>query len=284
VFGTVAAGQYGQAVQAGLPDASGEYRMRAYGDAGGANYTSTYGMYQVENAPSDTGTVGTTYQAKGVSSYNLQRITARLSRDNPIYGNSDTVTPSHVKYPWVIVAYNAAVPPSVAQAGEFMGLLDGKADKSQLDIVVAPGFVMPFAANSNPAGYLLCNGAAVSRTTYAKLFEAIGTTYGTGDGSTSFNLPDLTNKFIQGSGTAGTVHAAGLPNITGNVVEMKGYTATKGSGALYKSATKSGGGYYDEAVDRSLTLSFDASRSNAIYGKSTTVQPPALTMRYYIKY
>lgn len=49
-----------------------------------------------------------------------------------------------------------------------------------------------------PAGYLLANGAAVSRTTYATLFTAIGTTYGTGDGSTTFNLPDARGQFLRG--------------------------------------------------------------------------------------
>lgn len=57
---------------------------------------------------------------------------------------------------------------------------------------VPAGTVIAFAANANPSGYILCNGAAVSRTTYAALFEVIGTTYGAGDGSTTFNLPNLT--------------------------------------------------------------------------------------------
>jgi len=65
--------------------------------------------------------------------------------------------------------------------------------------VSAPaGTVSYTAANTVPAGYLECNGAAVSRTTYATLFAAIGTTYGTGDGSTTFNLPDLRGEFVRG--------------------------------------------------------------------------------------
>jgi microcystin-dependent protein len=53
-----------------------------------------------------------------------------------------------------------------------------------------------------PAGYLLCNGVAISRTTYAALFTAIGVIWGVGDGSTTFNIPDLRDKFIQGAGTS----------------------------------------------------------------------------------
>ena len=60
------------------------------------------------------------------------------------------------------------------------------------------GFVLPFAQNSIPTGYLKCNGVAVSRITYANLFATIGTLYGVGDGSTSFNVPDLRGEFIRG--------------------------------------------------------------------------------------
>ena len=152
--------------------------------------------------------------------------------------------------------------------------------------LVIPGTVIAFAGNpsSAPSRYLLCNGAAVSRTTYAALFAAVGTTYGTGNGSTTFNLPDMTDKFIQGSGTAGEVKAAGLPDITGhtgyNVGLVEGNTPT--SGAFYKSgaALSFAGGSYTANTN----VQFSAAKSNAIYGASTTVQPPALTMRYYIKY
>jgi microcystin-dependent protein len=63
---------------------------------------------------------------------------------------------------------------------------------------VPAGAVMYFAMVAPPAGWLKANGAAVSRTTYAKLFAAIGTFYGPGDNSTTFNLPDLRGEFIRG--------------------------------------------------------------------------------------
>ena len=63
---------------------------------------------------------------------------------------------------------------------------------------VAAGTVIAYAANSIPSGYLKANGAAVSRTVYADLFAVIGTTFGVGDGSTTFNLPDLRGEFIRG--------------------------------------------------------------------------------------
>lgn len=59
--------------------------------------------------------------------------------------------------------------------------------------LIPPGSMQMFAGSSTPGGWLLCNGQAVSRTTYADLFAAIGTTWGVGDGSTTFNVPDMRN-------------------------------------------------------------------------------------------
>jgi len=66
-----------------------------------------------------------------------------------------------------------------------------------------PGAVIPYAGSTAPAGWLLCDGAAVSRTTYANLFNLIGTTYGTGDGSTTFNVPDLRGRVALGKDNMG---------------------------------------------------------------------------------
>jgi microcystin-dependent protein len=60
------------------------------------------------------------------------------------------------------------------------------------------GSVIAYARNIAPIGYLKCNGAAVSRTVYARLFAIIGTTFGVGNGTTTFNLPDLRGEFIRG--------------------------------------------------------------------------------------
>jgi microcystin-dependent protein len=76
-------------------------------------------------------------------------------------------------------------------------------------LFVPPGAVMPFAMNTAPSGWLAANGSAVSRTTYAALFAAIGTTYGAGNGSTTFTLPDLRGYFVRGSGTNSDGVAAG---------------------------------------------------------------------------
>lgn len=74
--------------------------------------------------------------------------------------------------------------------------------------VVAPsssntpaGILLPYAGSSAPAGYLICDGTAVSRTTYATLFGVVGTVYGAGDGSTTFNLPNMQGRTPMGVGT-----------------------------------------------------------------------------------
>ena len=83
--------------------------------------------------------------------------------------------------------------------------LNTKSDKTHthLDIIPA-GAVMHFAMINSPSGWLFCDGALISRTLYQRLFQAIGTTFGIGDGLTTFNLPDLRAEFIRGwDGTRG---------------------------------------------------------------------------------
>ena len=70
--------------------------------------------------------------------------------------------------------------------------------------LVPSGCVLPFAGTTAPTGYLLCDGTAVSRSTYAALFAAIGTAHGTGNGSTTFNLPDYRGRFLRGAANGQT--------------------------------------------------------------------------------
>jgi len=154
--------------------------------------------------------------------------------------------------------------------------------------------IIPWDSDSStiPPGFLECDGSAVSRTEYADLFGAIGTKYGAGDGSTTFNLPDYTDGvFLEGSDTAGTAHAAGLPNIEGEFlpggasVTIGFSTSGTQSGALGIKDIGSGQlfGSTSNSYPRN-SLTFDASESNAIYGNSTTVQPNSSTVRYLIKF
>lgn len=68
---------------------------------------------------------------------------------------------------------------------------------------LAVGSIVPFGGSAIPSGYLLCDGQAVSRTTYAELFKVIGAAFGAGDGSTTFNVPDLREATTKGIGLSG---------------------------------------------------------------------------------
>jgi len=75
-----------------------------------------------------------------------------------------------------------------------------------------PGVILPFAGATAPDGFLLCYGQAVSRNTYSDLFAAIGTTYGVGDGSTTFNVPDLRGRVAAGKDDMGGTAANRITN------------------------------------------------------------------------
>jgi microcystin-dependent protein len=74
---------------------------------------------------------------------------------------------------------------------------------------VPTGGMMMWGTASAPFGYLLCNGAAVSRSTYSALFAVLGTAYGSGDGSTTFNVPDFRDRFPVGAGTTYSANSTG---------------------------------------------------------------------------
>jgi microcystin-dependent protein len=88
------------------------------------------------------------------------------------------------------------------------------------------GAIKPWGKATAPAGYVLCDGAAISRTTYADLFAVISTTYGTGNGSTTFNVPDLQGKAPQGyDGSTYNLAATGGANtVTVAVTNNQGAT------------------------------------------------------------
>lgn len=175
--------------------------------------------------------------------------------------------------------------------------LMSKEDKAKLDVLVQAqiGSIALFAGAALPEGYLLCDGAALSRNVYAELFSAIGTAWGEGDGSTTFNLPDLTDKTAWGgdSEAVGNYKAAGLPGIAGELLQ-DGVDADTNNGLIWGgNGVFYVGGQQDNVAAvytpsstsrRPKRMGFDASRSSSVYGNSTTVQPPAAVMQFCIKY
>jgi len=97
---------------------------------------------------------------------------------------------------------------------QIINLINGQLDEQNIATSLAQklvpvGSVMPFAGATAPTGWLLCDGSAVSRTTYAQLFQVIGTTYGAGDGATTFNLPDMRGRVPVARGTNSAINALG---------------------------------------------------------------------------
>lgn len=116
---------------------------------------------------------------------------------------------------------------SVAPADPNNPIFVGQNDTAAFQVYVPAGVMFPYAAASAPTGFLLCDGSAVNRTTYAALFAVVGTSYGAGDGSTTFNLPDTRGRTMIGAGTgtkvatfasrsSDTITVTGLTNANNN--------------------------------------------------------------------
>ena len=133
---------------------------------------------------------------------------------------------------------------------------------------VPTGAVIPFANSTAPTGWLECDGSAVSRTTYAALYAAIGTTYGSGNGSTTFNIPDLRGEFVRGwdhgrgvdaSRTLGSAQdGTGVPDkVTFSGTWPLSNSVTNGDGTVstFSDASSGGGGISGYGGNGSWTTS-----------------------------
>lgn len=151
------------------------------------------------------------------------------------------------------------------------------------------GALTPFAGSTPPAGYLACDGSAVSRTTYSALFAVIGTTYGVGDGSTTFNLPDARGVFLRGVGsqTVSGVTYTGTQGVTeGDQFQAhKHSSAIDGQNPLVNSGAgaASGGGFYSAATTFAIgSATTDGSNGTPRTGSET--RPANISVLYVIKY
>lgn len=147
------------------------------------------------------------------------------------------------------------------------------------------GLPQPTLSNNLYPNEIWLEGQTVSRTTYANLFAIYGTTYGSGNGTSTFKLPDFRNRVMWGASSFGYINA-GLPNITGTVsAGHYDVSKIKSSGCFYeisRSAPGDDGTYDNEKTN--VIWGFNASRSSGIYGNSSTVQPPAIKVRVKTRY
>jgi microcystin-dependent protein len=162
--------------------------------------------------------------------------------------------------------------------------------------------IVPWSSASVPSGFLECNGQAVSRSTYAALFAIVGTTYGAGDGSSTFNVPDLqdnvavgksNNKSLASTGGANTVAPTG--NVGGSTANATLSTAqlashshgfTSGDSAPYENSRLSSGGGVGSTKNSNNAGSGSGHSHNmsaTFSGDATSVVQPYLTVIYIIK-
>lgn len=181
------------------------------------------------------------------------------------------------------------------------------------------GTILPFGGTTLPDGFLWAQGAAVSRTTYAGLFAVYGTTYGAGDGNSTFNLPNTTGAFLRGSGDAGNGHVAaalgagqddGIRNIKFNyaptyyadrwprtswVSGAADYASTSGENTRVQSDNNNvgqGGGLLFDAnlqttgKGQQYTMPGRTTVTNAMAGhaNASDIRPYNKTVNYIIKY
>lgn len=187
------------------------------------------------------------------------------------YGVASTTQYGHVKY----------------------GTASGTACQGNDQRLTQIGTVQAWAGTSAPAGCLLCQGQAVSRTTYSALYSVIGTKYGSGDGSTTFNVPDMRSNipvgYKSGDSDFGTVGKSG-GNKTQNLYAMIGNPNGQTNQLGFEVGATVPTGHAFTRRFENLTVNGDvsaASNSTIVYGangeSATTIQP-YITMNYIIKY
>lgn len=154
---------------------------------------------------------------------------------------------------------------------------------------VTPGLIMMWTKTAAPDGYLECAGQAVSRTTYADLFDVLGVAFGDGDGTTTFNLPDLRGEFVRGWDNGrgvdagryiGSEQADQMQRITGSYMPYHNSYGASVSGAFTHEGDTYGGTGVDYVAGKALK--FDSYFSpGARVGDET--RPRNLALMYVIK-
>lgn len=162
-------------------------------------------------------------------------------------------------------------------------LADYNNDMEKIDKGASPtGSVMSFAGASIPEGWLLCNGAAVSRVDYAGLFKVIGITYGAGDGANTFVLPDLRSRFARGANNnLGT--KVGSDTVTLTTGNMPSHSHTPAEASRFMSWVEKGSPNGIGIVGGD-SIGLEWTTGTAGEGKPFSILPSSLALNYIIKY
>jgi microcystin-dependent protein len=174
-------------------------------------------------------------------------------------------------------------------------MAQGYSGNYQLTNLCPTGAIVVWTTDSAPTGWLLCYGQAVDRTTYASLFAIIGTTFGSGDGSTTFNIPDMRGRFplgqddMGGSGanrvtsanadTVGSSSGAETHTLAANDLPAHNHSCVTYFGASSMSHT--GVGNFAEGGNG--TVSSQNTNNNSTSNNAVNHMNPYLTLNYIIK-
>lgn len=188
-------------------------------------------------------------------------------------------------------------------AGTPVQVTSGSSIASSSSPIVPAGIISPWGGASAPSGYLLCDGTAVSRTTFSDLFAAIGTTYGVGDGSTTFNTPNAAGRTLVGAGTytdpvSGSITrtlgtALGAANHVLTSAQMPSHTHVQNAHSHVQQGQNTGavGGAYSnvfsplgtEIASATSTQPTTATNQNTGGGGSHNNMQPSLVVNYIVK-
>ena len=262
--------EVGSYLEAGLPNLTGDLTALRYNDEGkqtGVFKEKIFYKNSTLSSGSVCGRVDINFDA---------------SNSNSIYGNSDEVTPESIVGLYCVIAFSTISNTGNLDVQTLYNKVIELGNKLENFDATPVGTILALLDDEVPEGYLPAEGAEISRTTYADLFNVIGTKFGEGDGSTTFSLPNLVGRFLEGDGTPGTLKEPGLPNITGNFT-IRGAFGVSANGAFTYSSTNNSG-WGDASGQNQPTFNFNASNSSAVYGASDTVQPKSITVKLIIKY
>ena len=251
---------------------------------GGASLKVTDGTMTLKNSQNVSGQGGLTAGASGVS-IGVSGISATV---NASYASSDFLVTQKAVYDYINYRVEVFLKDTIQN-------LSVKLDK--LNIV---GMIAAFGTATLPDGWLKCNGAAVSRTTYAVLFASIGVSFGGSDGSTTFNLPDLQGRAPIGAGagsglterTIGTKLGAETHTLTESQMPSHRHfyalaEIDDGNGSGLTSGVQQRG-LYSDAGNRQIN-SVEDTGTNGLFstatggGASHPTMPPSLVVKYYIR-
>lgn len=230
-------------------------------------------------------TVGVTAGGTHQYSFSATSIDLLLQNEARFY-DSDSSNYAALKAPSVLGSnYTLTLPGNDGDSGQYLqtdgaGVLSWASASTPAG--VPAGAVFAMATTTVPSGYLECDGTAISRTSYSALFAAIGTTFGNGDGSSTFNLPDLRGEFIRGWASDRRSDGADPSSDSGRSFGSSQTEAVGGSNVTLPTNDLTGSGNTQSLT--SVKVSVDATRTLSDLGfNGTEVRPRNVAMMYVIK-